>query len=351
MEIFLEFDIGTPGQTLRILIDSGSDWFWVTTDLCRTCGGVKRYDHRKSSTYEKIGTNEVVLQYGSGDAWGDWIQESVCLSTTSACDGLFCNQVCVHDMNMLGINGQSTGLQARVSDGLMGLSPVTIGDHRPDLFIPLAYDQGVIDEKVFSLNFAGDYEVSYITIGGYDVNEFATEEVTWHDNIGRYFWAVNLDEVRFGEGKKSKVYSGARFKTQAVVDIGSSYILMPRQKFWEFYDQITSSVDSIYCEVDWYNTLYCTYDAKTFDQLPELFFNIDGKDYKVPRESLYVPLDEYEDLMAVEITYIDGWDEWLFGLTFLENYYTVYDMDQQRIGFAVSKTSTLAQDTTSATEA
>ena len=61
MEIFLEFDIGTPGQTLRILIDSGSDWFWVTTDICRTCGGVKRYDHRKSSTYEKIGSSEVVL--------------------------------------------------------------------------------------------------------------------------------------------------------------------------------------------------------------------------------------------------------------------------------------------------
>lgn len=86
-------------------------------------------------------------------------------------------------------------------------------------------------------------------------------------------------------------------------------------------------VDNIYCEVDWYNTLYCTYDPETFYQLPELFFKIDGKDYRVPRESLYVPLDEYDDLMAVEITYIDGWDEWLFGLTFLENYYTVYDMD------------------------
>lgn len=46
--------------------------------------------------------------------------------------------------------------------------------------------------------------------------------------------------------------------------------------------------------------------------------------------------------MAVEITYIDGWDEWLFGLTFLENYYTVYDMDQQRIGFAMSKSSNMA---------
>lgn len=101
---------------------------------------------------------------------------------------------------MLGINGQSTGLQALVSDGLMGLSPVTIGDHRPDLFIPLAYEQGAIDEKVFSLNFAGDYEVSYITIGGYDTDEFAVEDIVWHDNVGRYFWAVNLNEVRFGEG-------------------------------------------------------------------------------------------------------------------------------------------------------
>lgn len=94
--------------------------------------------------------------------------------------------------------------------------------------------------------------------------------------------------------------------------------------------------------MDWYNTLYCTYDPATFEQLPELFFNIDGVDYKVPRESLYVPLDEYDDLMAVEITYIDGWDEWLFGLTFLENYYTVYDMEQQRLGFAMSKSSTMA---------
>lgn len=51
-----------------------------------------------------------------------------------------------------------------------------------------------------------------------------------------------------------------------------------------------AQVDSIYCEVDYYNTLYCTYDPETFDQLPELYFNIDGKDYKVPRESLFVPL-------------------------------------------------------------
>lgn len=140
MEIFIEFDVGTPGQTLRILIDSGSDWFWVTTDQCRQCGGIKRFDHKKSSSYKKQDSSEVTLVYGSGAAWGDHIKESVCLSTTHSCSGFFCEPVCVTDMNMLGINGQSPGLNALVSDGLMGLSPVAIGDDRPDLFINLAYE-------------------------------------------------------------------------------------------------------------------------------------------------------------------------------------------------------------------
>ena len=146
----------------------------------------------------------MTLQYGSGDAWGDHIQETVCLSTTHSCEGFFCEPVCVTNMNMLGINGQSTGLQALVSDGLMGLSPVKIGDNRPDLFIDLAHKQGVLDERVFSLNFSGDYATSYITLGGYDVNHFAIEDITWHDNIGEYFWAVSLDKVSLVNSHTSK---------------------------------------------------------------------------------------------------------------------------------------------------
>ena len=45
----------------------------------------------------------------------------------------------------------------------------------------------------------------------------------------------------------------------------------------------------------------------------------------------------------MEVTYIEGWDEWLFGLTFLENYYAVYDMDKQKVGFAISKNSSMAE--------
>lgn len=70
MEIFLEFDLGTPGQTLAILVDSGSDWFWVTNSQCRLCGGHTRFDHKLSSSYKDMETNKITLSYGSGDLKG-----------------------------------------------------------------------------------------------------------------------------------------------------------------------------------------------------------------------------------------------------------------------------------------
>lgn len=94
----------------------------------------------------------------------------------------------------------------------------------------------MLDERVFSLNFAGDHEISYITMGGYDVDEFAIEELTWHNNIGTYFWAVTLDAVSFVvDGEPVQEFSGRKFKTSAVIDSGSSYLLVPEKYFWAFY--------------------------------------------------------------------------------------------------------------------
>jgi hypothetical protein len=52
MELFVKFDVGTPGQTMNVLVDSGSDWFWINSAECTTCGGRNRnkYDSGLSST-------------------------------------------------------------------------------------------------------------------------------------------------------------------------------------------------------------------------------------------------------------------------------------------------------------
>lgn len=130
-------------------------------------------------------------------------------------------------------------MRSLVSDGLIGLSPFKIGDDRPDLFIDLAVDQEVLDERVFSVSFQGDTADSFITFGGYDVDDFAVEPLTWHDNVGEYFWAVSLEEIIVSVGDTVlKHEQGPYFATQVVIDSGSSYILMPENEFFDFAELI-----------------------------------------------------------------------------------------------------------------
>ncbi len=103
---------------------------------------MRHYDQHASSRYNIVNDRPITLSYGSGDVIGLHVTESVCLSTTSLCEDLFCKTVCVNDMNMLSVSKQSEMLQTLASDGLLGLSPSKIEDVRPDLFIDLAHAQG-----------------------------------------------------------------------------------------------------------------------------------------------------------------------------------------------------------------
>ena len=87
------------------------------------------------------------------------------------------------------------------------------------------YNQGVIDEKVFSIQVGNNDEQSKITIGGYDTEKYAKENITWHNLANEVYWTIDMDNVSLGN-------STLDIETRhVIVDSGTSYLLMPTTDF------------------------------------------------------------------------------------------------------------------------
>src|SRR5687768_3899963 len=73
---YANLDIGTPGQALKIAIDTGGSFIWTTSTLCKetSClhAGGGRFNWQKSSTFQWIDQTQINVSFG---AWGSmWVE-------------------------------------------------------------------------------------------------------------------------------------------------------------------------------------------------------------------------------------------------------------------------------------
>ncbi|WVN89444.1 uncharacterized protein L203_104667 [Cryptococcus depauperatus CBS 7841] len=104
--------VGTPVQSLNVVLDTGSSDLWVASDKCHTasCSTMSRYDSSSSSSSVDL-TTAFSIQYGSGTASGTLLQDIVTLGGYSVASQTFasCDDV-------------SSGLLSSGVSGIMGLS-------------------------------------------------------------------------------------------------------------------------------------------------------------------------------------------------------------------------------------
>lgn len=265
--------IGNPPQSFEVIFDTGSSNLWVPKVGCSHCGnplfGKKsKYDHETSSTYKPDGADFDIM-YGSGSVSGYFSQDSVVLADDLQIDGQRFGEI--QDAGGLGM-AYSFGK----FDGILGLGFSSISiDGAPTVF-ENAIAQHVIDQPIFSF-YLGDNSPGELTFGGYDPSKFEGDELTYVKLIAATYWEIALGDVKAGKYHAAPNTDGTPIT--AIVDSGTSLITGPRREI----AKLASAIGAKPNIVGEY-----TVDCATLDELPDVVFTIDGKDYTIPGKNTVI---------------------------------------------------------------
>jgi hypothetical protein len=70
---------------------------------------------------------------------------------------------------------------------------------------------------------------SKIIIGGYNLEKYAKSDqsLVWNNLANHYYWTVTLNKVTFKNKDNTSDFDFKTTANQAILDSGTSYILMP----------------------------------------------------------------------------------------------------------------------------
>ena len=214
-QYFSEIAIGTPPQTFKVVLDTGSSNLWVPSEQCGSiaCYLHTKYDSSASSTYKKNGS-DFEIRYGSGSLSGFISQDTMQIGDLKIKKQDFAEAT------------SEPGLAFAFGrfDGIMGLGYDTISVNK---IVPPFYsmiDQGLLDEPVFSFYLGdtanGEGDESEAMFGGINKDHY-TGNMTKLPLRRKAYWEVDLDAISFGDATAELDNTGV------IIDTGTSLIALP----------------------------------------------------------------------------------------------------------------------------
>ncbi|KAG7881726.1 hypothetical protein KL905_000788 [Ogataea polymorpha] len=313
-QYFTEIQLGTPGQSFKVILDTGSSNLWVPSSDCSSlaCYLHTKYDHDESSTYQKNGSS-FNIQYGSGSLEGYVSQDTLTIG-----DLVIPKQDFAEATSEPGL-----AFAFGKFDGILGLAYDTISVNRIVPPIYNAINLELLDAPQFAF-YLGDTSKSEqdggeATFGGYDVSKY-TGDITWLPVRRKAYWEVKFSGIALGDEYAPLENTGA------AIDTGTSLIALPSQLAEILNSQIGA-------EKSWSGQYQIDCDKR--DSLPDLTFNFDGYNFTIsPYDytlevsgsciSAFTPMDLPAPIGPMAI----------IGDAFLRRYYSVYDLGKDAVGLA-----------------
>lgn len=318
-QYFGVISLGSPAQTFNVIFDTGSSDLWVASSECplMSCGLHKKYKSSASTSYIANGT-DFHITYGSGPVSGYQSKDVLNIGGIIVPLQEFAQVTDAKGLGLAYILGKF--------DGILGLAfPVLSVNKVPTPFENIMA-QHLTTNSVFAFYLGQtDGDKGELVIGGTDPAHY-TGAINWVPLKSATYWEITIQGIFLHKGETAP--GDVPFIDQkAIVDSGTSIIAGP-----------FAQVELIALKLGAKNFLKGQYliscDAK---DLPDVNFVINGKNYSLSQEE-YIISDGKICLlafMAINVPPPAG-PLWILGDTFMRKYYTVFDVRNEQVGFALA---------------
>ncbi|CAJ0939135.1 unnamed protein product, partial [Mesorhabditis belari] len=348
--------IGSPDQSFKVILDTGSADFWIPDRYCdqgfdcegctklnwdcafecqdgfccevltekwkntawlnytrqpsvfkTACDGKARYDLTKSSTYQHNG-NGFDIYYGTGSAYGF-------LGTDTVRFGAVGTDQLVVPKSTFGMATHIADFFAEDPiDGILGLAwpSISVSDSTPVL--NNAISQKLLDQNLFSVYLAMIGFQDGVYGGVYTYGAIDTENcgpiLAYQPLSSATYWQYKMSQVDVG----SYSQSSGRFQWDVISDTGTSFIGAPQS----ISDKIGKQLGATWDKKNQVYEIACN------ATIPDFVFTIAGPDVNFCYLALF-PFDN------------EGFGpDWILGDPFIRQYCHVFDYQQKRIGFSAN---------------
>ncbi|KAI8343000.1 aspartic peptidase domain-containing protein [Chlamydoabsidia padenii] len=358
-EYLVQVGVGTPPQVFNLTLDTGSSELWVPSIKCaKTICPYERFDTSRSSSLTQ--TNEPFsIQYGQGNAKGTYGQETISVGTAKVMNQKIGLVNSTKDILGVVTNGvQSNGIFGLGYPGLNSARGVQ--NDTPFAFNLMQQNQQLDSFSIYLTNSGGE-----IIFGGVDKTKFKGDlqyapvvdySIQSHQpvspNVGNstttngtyLYWTVP------GQGiSTSTNYSYSPTTIMPfVLDTGTTLTYMPAAIAKKVVDSLTkkkaildvfnliyrvdcglrSSQETISFRISTSTTAAIQQPLEIVVSVSQLVIPIDTNDVATATSCMFAiaPADEASSLSSAPT--------WLLGEATLRAVYAVYDMKQNRVGFA-----------------
>ncbi|XP_030369456.1 aspartic proteinase oryzasin-1-like [Scaptodrosophila lebanonensis] len=314
LEYYGSVGMGTPPQTFKVLFDTGSANTWLPSSNCprsnKACHQHTRYEAAKSKSHVRQGQS-FLLRYGAGTVSGFLSQDTLNVGGVQLPNLVF-GEVVYHQQEIF----------ASVTfDGIVGLGMDRIAWHNTTPFLTQLCQQQLLPSCIFSVFLRreeGEVQGGELILGGIDTSRFtgALQYVPLSDTG---YWQFEMDGVYVGQRKIAGTVS-------TIVDTGTSLMLVPIS----FYQTLVSTIDP-------HGLSSSLAQACVFEKLPDIVLVIGGvkfvlspTDYLLEKQTKSGRMICVSGIIPIDLSY------WVLGDVFLGRYYSVYDREKLRIGFATA---------------